>query len=312
MKRLALIYIVLSVFLFSCSDEKPIYVDFSKKSELPLKQPKTVTIKYAYLPQYAHTVSYQRHNQLIQYLKAETGLQIEQVFPETFNEHIKMFGEGKIDISYSNPVAYVEMANQYGARAFARIVELDGKADFRGQIITRSDNKDIKSLKDCKGKRWIAVDPYSAGGYIFPLGHFIKNGVYKKDFAEISFAQGHGKSEKVVLAVHAGKYDCGSVREGTLDVVKDKINLDDIKILANTDLYPGWVFAVRSGIDPSITKAIKDAMLRLDENNPNHLSILKAANFKGIIAAEDRDFDSIRQLMKRVGSEISNSHEQKK
>ncbi|MCX8026834.1 MAG: phosphate/phosphite/phosphonate ABC transporter substrate-binding protein [Thermodesulfovibrionales bacterium] len=302
-KRTLLIVVVLLI-LFSCSEERPILVDFSKRSDIPLRQHKTVTIKYAYLPQYSHIVSYQRHNPLIEYLKSETNLQIEQVFPETFNEHIKMLGEGKIDISYSNPVAYVEMANRYGARAFAMIVEPDGKADFRGQIIARSDNQDIKSIKDCKGKRWIAVDPYSAGGYIFPLGHFIKNGINKKDFAEIAFAQGHGKSEKVVLAVHAGKYDCGSVREGTLEIVKDKINLADIKILANTDAYPGWVFAARKGLDSSVVDAIRDAMIKLDENNPKHQQILKAANIKAIISADDKDFDSIRQLMKRVGSEL--------
>ncbi|MFQ3573832.1 MAG: phosphonate ABC transporter substrate-binding protein, partial [Thermodesulfovibrionales bacterium] len=87
-----IVFVVIAIFssILSCSDEKPIYVDFTKKSELPLKQTKPVTLKYAYLPQYAHTVSYQRHNPLIEYLRAETGLQIEQVFPETFNEHIKM------------------------------------------------------------------------------------------------------------------------------------------------------------------------------------------------------------------------------
>lgn len=283
-----------------CAEEKQIFVDFNKKTDLPSQKPQRVSIKYAYLPQYSHAVSYERHNQLIEYLRAETGLNIEQVFPESFNEHISMIGEGKIDISYSNPVAYVAMSNLYQAQAFARILELDGKADFRGQIIARSDNKDIKSVRDCKGKSWIAVDPYSAGGYIFALGHFIDLGIKKDDFREIVFAQGHGKSEKVVLAVYSGKYDCGSVREGTLNVVKDKINLQEIQVLANTSWYPGWVFAARKGLDPQVVDKIKQAMLRLDKNIPQHKKILDAAHFSGIIRSEDKEFDSIRRLLKKV------------
>ncbi|MCX8069844.1 MAG: phosphate/phosphite/phosphonate ABC transporter substrate-binding protein [Thermodesulfovibrionales bacterium] len=296
----AILLIILLFFYTGCSQEQAIFVDFSKRTDLPTQKPQRISIKYAYLPQYSHTVSYERHHQLIEYLKSETGLNIEQVFPESFNEHISMFGEGKIDISYSNPVAYVAMSNLYQAQAFARVLELDGKADFRGQIIARSDNKEIKRVQDCKGKSWIAVDPYSAGGYIFALGHFIDLGIKKSDFREIAFAQGHGKSEKVVLAVYSGKYDCGSVREGTLNVVKDKINLQEIQVLANTSWYPGWVYAYRKGLDLSVVNKIKDAMLKLDKNIPQHKKILDAAHFSGIIESEDREFDSIRRLLKKV------------
>lgn len=295
--------LIMLIVSFGCSREEAVYVDFSKKVDItPVKTPKT-TIKYAYLPQYAHTVSYQRHNPLIEYLNRETGLNIEQVFPETFNEHIRMFGEGKIDISYSNPVAYVEMSNLYGARAFARAVEPDGRAVFRGIIIARADNPTVKKVQDCKGKRWIAVDPQSAGGYIFALGHFKQYGIKKGDFAEIAFAQGHGKSEKVVLAIHAGKYDCGSVREGTLEVVKDKININEIRVLATTNWYPGWVFSARKDLDKEIVERIKHALLRLNSENPQHAVILKSANISGIIASDNKDFDPVRELLREIASD---------
>ena len=66
------------------------------------------------------------------------------------------------------------------------------------------------SISDCRGKRWIAVDSTSAGGYLYALGHFAAHGIQKSDFSEISFAPGPGgKQEGVVLAVFAGKYDIG-------------------------------------------------------------------------------------------------------
>lgn len=284
-------------------DEEPLRIDLSKKAEITRTQD-VHTITYAYLPQYSHSVSYQRHNPLIEYLKKETGLSIRQIFPDTFDEHMKMVGQGKIDISFSNPFAYVKISHLYGAKAFARIIEEDGKAYFRGQVICRRDNKAISSLEDCRGKRWIAVDPTSAGGYLFALGLFHDYRIKRSDFSEIAFSPGPGgKSEKVVLAVHAGRYDVGSVREGTLDVVAGTIDISEIRIIANTPWYPGWVYAARRGLDASVVEKIRDALVKLDRNDRAHAAILKAAHMNGVIKSGDREFDPIRDLMKKTDSE---------
>ncbi len=129
-------------------------------------------ITYAYLPQYSHTISFQRHRALLQYLRQTTGLPLRQIFPDTFDEHIAMVERGEIDISFSNPFVYIKLA-ELGSNAFARIVEPSGKPYFQGQVICRSDNPTIRKIEDCRGKRWIAVDPGSAGGYLFPLGLFM-------------------------------------------------------------------------------------------------------------------------------------------
>lgn len=298
--------LVLLLLLLSCANEESPYpVDLSKREELrPKSEPSVIT--YAYLPQYSHRVSYERHNPLIEYLKKETGLPLKQIFPDTFDEHMKMVGQGKIDISYSNPVAYVKIAHRYGATAFARIIESDGKTDFRGQIICRADNKTIRTVSDCRGKRWIAVDPSSAGGYMFALGHFYDHGLHKQDFAVIDFAPGPGgKSEKVVLAVHAGKYDIGSVREGTLTVVADKIDVSEIRVIAHTRWYPGWVYAARKDLDSEALKKIQEAMLRLDWRNPEHQKILEAAHVNGIIPSSDAEFGPVRDLLRKVGVDLA-------
>lgn len=282
-------------------DERPVKVDLSKKEQVNLKESPDV-ITYAYLPQYSHTVSYQRHHLLVEFLRRETGLNIKQIFPDTFEHHIKMVGQDKIDISYSNPFIYVKIAHRYGAQAFARIVEVYNQESFRGQIICRADNHYIKTISDCRGKSWIAVDSTSAGGYLYALGYFVEHGIQKTDFSEISFAPGPGgKQEGVVLAVHAGKYDIGTIREGTLNVVADKIDTNEIQVIARTPLYPSWVYASRAGLDTEIVKKIKTAMLKLDYNKKECKHILEAANFIRMISSDDRDFDSVKKLAATVG-----------
>lgn len=287
-----------------CSrDETAVPVDLSLREEVAVIPEADQVLTYAYLPQFSHTVSFQRHHLLIRYLEAQTGLRIRQVFPDTFDEHMRMVGQGSIDISFSNPLIYVRMAEMYCSRAFARVIEENGRERFRGEIIARSDNPAIQSLADCRGKRWIAVDPASAGGFLYPLGHFLANGLTPADFSEIAFAPGPGgKQEKVILAVYAGQYDIGSVREGALDVVADKVDRGRIRVLARTEWYPGWVYAARVDLDPAKVAAVAAAMTALDVKHPDHRRILEKAHMTGITAATDRDFDSVRELWSRVGT----------
>jgi len=300
----ALLFFMLS--FFSCTQgESPIPVDFSNRQQVVLEET-TDTITYAYVPQYFHRVSFERHHPLIEYLKCETGLPIRQVFPDSFDDYIKMTAQGKIDISFANPFIYVKVAQRYGVRAFARIIELDGLETFRGQIICRNDNKAVQNLEDCKGKRWAAVDASSAGGYLYALGLFFEHGIRKKDFSEITFMPGPGgQQEKVVMAVYDGRYDIGSVREGTLDLVAAKIDLSQIKILAFTPYYPGWMYSHRKGLPAKVYNAVREALLRVDCVNPEFSYICDTARFSGIIAADDSDYDSIRELSDKVGIDLN-------
>lgn len=307
LKRVMMVaFLCLVPVLLSCTrGEEPTTVDFSKREEIGFEEaPNTIT--YAYVPQYFHRVSFERHHLLIEYLKRETGLPIRQVFPDSFDDYIKMTGQGKIDISFANPFIYAKVTQRYGVRAFARIIELDGRENFRGQIICRADNKEIQTIEDCRGKRWVAVDASSAGGYLYALGHFFDHGIRQADFSEIAFVPGPGgQQEKVVLAVYNGRYDIGSVREGTLDLLADKIDLSQIKVLAYTPYYPGWMYAYRNGLDPKVLSTIKDALLKIDCMSPEGRPICDAAHFAGVIPAEDSDYDSIRELAAKVGIDLS-------
>ncbi|WP_291320258.1 phosphate/phosphite/phosphonate ABC transporter substrate-binding protein [Desulfonatronospira sp.] len=300
---LCLMILVLSLgFLFSCGeDETPVEVSLDKREEISIR-PQAAALTYAYLPQYSHTESFQRHNRLVEYLSQETGLSIRQVFPDTFDDHINKFGQGKIDISFSNPFVYAKLAGRFGGEAFTRIIEEDGRAEFRGKIIARRDNQQIKTLEDCKGTSWVAVDPSSAGGYLFVLGHFVEHGITLDDFAEVVFAG--GRQENVILGVYSGLHDIGAIREGSLSVVEDKIDTRQIKIIDHSRWYPGWVYAHSPRLTDETVARIKEAMLNLDYDNPEHREILEAARFKGFVPSSDEDFDPIRDLSEKVGLEL--------
>lgn len=297
------VFLLSALLLFSCGEsEEAVKVSLDKREEITFR-PQMPAITYAYLPQYSHTESFQRHHRLVTYLAEETGLPIRQVFPDTFDDHINMFGQGKIDISFTNPFVYVKLANRFGARAMARIIEEDGRAEFRSQIIARRDNEEIRSIADCRGRSWVAVDPSSAGGYLFPLGHFVDHGLQLDDFSEVVFAG--GRQENVILGVYAGLHDIGSIREGSLAVVADKIDIDQIKVIDHSGWYPGWVYAYSPRLPGDMVEAIREAMLKLDyAENPRHRDILTAAKFIGFIPSDDQDFNFVRELSGKVGLDL--------
>lgn len=308
LKSLKLLFIILASLLIAstlsgCEErEDAVKVSLDKREEISFR-PQMPALTYAYLPQYSHTESFQRHHRLVTYLSEQTDMPIRQVFPDTFDDHINMFGQGKIDISFSNPFIYVKLANRFGAKALTRIIEQDGRAEFRGEIITRKDNVEIQTIEDCRNKSWVAVDPSSAGGYLFPLGHFVDHGIHLDDFKEVLFAG--GRQENVILGVYAGLHDIGSIREGSLGVVEDKIDIDEIKVIDSTRWYPGWVYAYSPRLPEDVAEKIRQAMLKLDyEHDHHHRAILDAARFIGFVPSDDQDFDPIRELSQKVGLDL--------
>ena len=293
---LALVCLLLS----GCNEkETALKVDFGKRRELsPHMRQEGLT--YAYLPQYSHPISYARQHQLVAYLSKVTGLPIRQVFPATFDEHIAMVRRGEIDISYVNPFVYLKMASD-GAFAFARVIEPSGFPEFKGEIIVRANNPSIKTLQDCRGKRLMAVDPSSAGGFLFPMGLFLDQGMKLSDFSEVAFAPGPGgKQEKVVLAVHAGLYDVGMVRDGTLHLLADRIDISSIAVLGSSKAYPGWLFVARKGLPANVVASISKALFSLAMDDPGQAPILTAAHIKAVIPARNADYDPVRELVERL------------
>jgi len=151
----------------------------------------------------------------------------------------------------------------------------------------------------------IAVDLTSAGGYLYPMGQFYDHGIRQEDFGEVRFAPGPGgKQEKVILAVYAGQYDIGLIREGALNVVADKIDIRQIRVVDYSKYYPGWVYSARKDLNPQVLAKIQTALFKLSMDNPEHRPILEKAHFTRIVPSSDAEFDSVRELMAVVGIDL--------
>jgi ABC-type phosphate/phosphonate transport system substrate-binding protein len=102
------------------------------------------------------------------------------------------------------------------------------------------------------------------------------------------------RQEEVILNVYRGTVDAGFVRESALDVLKEEIDLDMIRIVARTPYIANWPFAAAHGTDGRIVETVRKHLIDLKDKR-----ILAAARVLAFKPASDRDFDDLR---KRIGS----------
>ncbi len=303
-KKILLFFLGLAVMLFLVALpwidlNKPRVVNLAQREFMGMSRPNDA-ITYAVLPQYSRLVTYEKNADFVEYLHKITGLRVVQVFPASFQEHLKMLKRGEIDISYMNPVSYIHAAKD-GARAFARPAPEDTEHRLTTDIVTRKDNNKINRIDDCVGKRWIALDRLSCTGYTLPMAYFLDNGIKKNNFSALSFTSGSsGLQEKALLSVQSGKYDFTTIPGGSLHTTRGSINVDNFKVISTSDTCSSWVFAASKHLSPAILKKISDSMLLLNPEIPSDKVVLDNMNMKKIIPTSDSEFDSVREIVRRV------------
>jgi len=103
------------------------------------------------------------------------------------------------------------------------------------------------------------------------------------------------------MAVYNRETEFGCVRNGMRVKLKGRIDLNQIRVLAETERYPSWAFSAYKEVDPVIAKKIKEAL----SNMPAEL-FDKASLPGGVIGfaeATDKNFDSVRKLAEKVEME---------
>ncbi len=247
------------------------------------------TLVFGVLPRYLPIVIFQRFSPLAQYLELETGILVEVDIPAGFDEHIAKVKDGRLDLCYQNPVVYTRVAGDVVPLALAS--KGNEGTRFRGIIIVRSDSG-IESIEDLKGKSVSIASTQSAGGFFSQKDFLSKRGIDVLKDMMLSEAP-ENKQENVILDVFDKRTDAGFIRESALHRMDDAINPGEIRVLAHTSWLPNWIFASRRGLNPSVSKKIQEALLRLTAESP----VLKAAQLNGFVKPDPRVLKTLEELV---------------
>lgn len=248
------------------------------------------TVRVGILPLYSAITLFDRFDPLMRYLSRKTGYEFKLVIPKDFEDFAEIVRKGAVDFSYSNPYIYIQLADKGFLTAFATTVLKESGDIFRGIIITHRDSP-IRTLNDLKGKRVMVVSFKSAGGFLAQKLFLYENKI--DVLRELTLIEGK-RQEEVILNVYLKKVDAGFVRESALDVMKEEIDLEKLRILVNTPYIANWPFAATRLTDRKIIAAVQDSLLGLKEDG-----VLSPAHITRFKAASNSDFDTLRTWIRR-------------
>lgn len=204
--------------------------------------------------------------------------------PLSFGEIYSAAERGDVEFVLANPSIYVELEFGCAARRIATLKNLEsGGAStvFGGVIFCRVGRDDIQCLADLKGKRVMAVDENSFGGWQTAWREMKEKGIEpERDFRELRFG---GTHDAVVYAVRDGEVDAGTIRTNTLErmALEGKIDLQDFRVvhdhggpgngcialLHSTRTYPEWPMAKLSRTPDELAERVTIALLQMSPDS---------------------------------------------
>ncbi len=231
-----------------------------------------------------------------------------EIVPLDFDAVNPAIEKGEVDFFLVNSSMFVTAKVKYGASAVATMVNSrQGKPlkSFGGVILTSSENDEINSMADLKGKKFMAVKKSSFGGWQMAYKELADIGIDpEKDFAELNFG---GKHDNVVLAVQNGVFDAGTVRTDTLERMQSEgiVDMEDIKIInkkehadfpfvCSTTLYPEWPLAKVKATPDALVKEVVEALKKLKSSD----AAAKSAKVIGWVDA--LDYGPVEDLQKAL------------
>ena len=218
----------------------------------------------------------------------------------------------ELEFVLTNPGSYAELEANFGV---TRIVTLKNESPLGAYsvlgavIFTRADRKDIQTLADLRGKRFMAVHENAFGGWWLAWRELKHHDIDPyKDFKRITFSG--FPQDNIVYAVRDGKTDAGTVRTDLLEslALAGKIQFKDYRVLnaqhvegfpyaLSTPLYPDWAFAVLRHTPDPLAQRVAIALLKMAPGDP-------AAKAGGYVEwTVPLDYHGVQQLMMelRVG-----------
>jgi len=235
---------------------------------------------------------------LAEHLTERLGRKVVLVTAKDFDAFWKGVSERRYDIVHYNQYHFTRSAQWY--RVIAHNQEF-GKNAVAGALFVRKDSG-ITDVSQLRGKTIVfgggkdAMLSYIAPRYLM-MQAGLKDGDFKSEFAVTP--------PNAMLALFNKQADAAGGGEILIDlqVVKNAINSQEIRILAMTDplLFLPW--AVKRTMPTQLSDAIQSVLVDLGKTDGGK-KVLKTALTTGIEKAGDKEYDPHRKMTNAVfGSE---------
>jgi phosphonate transport system substrate-binding protein len=231
---------------------------------------------------------------LADYLGERLGREVRLVTSRNFDSFSKAVAEQRYDIVNYNQYHYIRSAKTY--KVIAHSQEF-GRDAVTGALFVRKDSG-ITEVSQLRGRTVIFGGGKDAMlSYIAPRYLLLQAGLKEGDFkTEIAV-----NPQNAVVALYYKQADAAGGGDVVLDqpVVKNAINVEELRLLAATEplLFLPW--AVKRTLPAKLAESIQSILVDL-KNREAGRQVLKSAIMTGMGKAGDRDYRPHRRITTAV------------
>ena len=256
-------------------------------------------LRVSAIPDEAPTELQRKFKPLGDYLKHETGLEVQFVPVTDYAAVVEGLATNKLDLAWLGGFTYVQ-ARLRTHGGVVPIVQRAEDAKFTSRFIVPADST-AKTLADLKGKTFAFGAPSSTSGSLMPRYYLLQAGIDpERDFKSVAFSGAH---DATVAFVAAGRAEAGVLNASVMDKLLEShnANVAKVRVLAVTPPYFDYNWTVRPGLDPALTKKLTDAFLKLDPAQPAMKEIMDLQRASKFIPTQNSNYDGIEAAARSAG-----------
>jgi phosphonate transport system substrate-binding protein len=257
-----------------------------------------------FVPSQTSSVVQVSADKLGQYLSDKTGYKITPRVLTSYAAVTEGMTSKNVDIGWVGPLDYIVAHQINGAEAVTKSVRR-GLPSYKAFIIVKADSK-INSVADLKGKKFAFGDSLSTSSNLWPRYLMKKNGLNPDtDVTGVSIAN----QTQIAVSVCQGTVDAGAIYDDARTNKGADTSCPGIttktRVLATTDPpIPGDPQMIRHSLNSAQKQKLKDAMIALG-SDPTMTDTLKSLyTIDSLVAAQDSDYDPIREIVKQVRPDL--------
>jgi len=265
----------------------------------PAALAQTQVLRVSAIPDEAPTELQRKFKPLGDYLKAETGMDVQFTPVTDYAAVVEGLANNKIDMAWLGGFTFVQAKIRTNGGAVP-IVQRAEDEKFTSKFIVPADSS-VKTLADLKGKTFTFGSPSSTSGHLMPRFFLKRDGIDPdKDFKAVAFSGAH---DATVAFVASGRADAGVLNASVWEklVEANNPNAAKVRVLATTPTYYDYNWTVRPGLDPALTKKLADAFLKLDPARPEMKEIMDLQRASKFIPTQSSNYDGIEAAAKSAG-----------
>lgn len=288
-KNLNTIQSLLIVFVFTFGACQP--------SENATKHDMSV-VRVGVLPEMSEERIHDRYHLLFDYLSKEINLPIKYVPSKNYAQYLENFHKGEIDLAYFGGVSFIQA---FITDQATPLVMRDIDSLFSSLFLVRT-NHPAQNLQGIKGAKFSFGSKLSTSGHLMPRFFLREQGIRPETFFKETLYS--GQHDKTALWVQEGKVEAGVANSRIVNSLFNKniLKEDQVRVLWETPPYSDYVWAAHPSLNKSLQDKIKDAFMKLDRSNPQHLRIMEPLDAGSFLPSHISDFADLKKVYEQLNT----------